>query len=152
MSKCNKCGTLISNEDAKFCDNCGEFLQLIGKEIKFKQNISNKKLKEFKKVLIESVDTIYDTHTDSRWYNETIISYLLDLTNISTVFKREEINHIYINNILSLLKGCDEESMVYEFLIKVNEFYEFNKEYEKELLNVIIYTNVDTKLKRNDKF
>lgn len=153
MSKCSKCGTSINNEDAKFCDNCGEFLLLTGKEIKFKHNISNKRLNEFKKVLIESVDTIYDSHVDSMWYNETIISYLIELTTISSVFKREEINFIYINDILSLLKRrCDKELIVYEFLVKVNEFYEDKKSHEKKLFNVIVYTNVDTGLKKYDKF
>lgn len=152
MSNCNKCGSSLTNKDAKFCDNCGEFLKLTGKEIKFKQNVSNKRLKEFKKVLIESVDAIYNTRIDSTWYNETIISYLIELTTISSVFKREEINFIYINDILSRLKRCDKEQIVYEFLVKVNEFYEFNKEYEKDLLNVVIYTNIDTNLNKNDNF
>lgn len=152
MSKCNKCSTSITNEDAKFCDNCGEFLKLTDKEIRFKQDISNKRLKEFKKVLIDSVDSIYNTHIDSRWYNETLISYLIELTTIGSVFKREEINFISLNDILSRIKGCDEELIVYEFLIKVNEFYEFEKDYEKELLNVIVYTNIDKKLKSNANF
>ena len=152
MSQCNKCNNSITDVNAKFCDKCGEFLELSGKEIRFKGNISTKKLKEFKKILIEGVDTIYDSRTDSMWYNETIISYLIDLTTISSVFKREELNFIYINNILSLLKGCDNELIVYEFLVKVNEFYESQKAHEKELLNVIVYTNIDKKLKRNGKF
>lgn len=153
MSQCNKCNNSINNEDAKFCDKCGEFLQLTGCEIRFKGNSSNKRLKEFKKVLKESVGTIYDSRTDSTWYNETIMSYLIDLTTIKTVFECEEINFIPLNDILSRLKGCDDELIEYEFLVKVNEFYEFYKEaYEKELLNVVIYTNIDKKLIKDDKF
>ena len=153
MSQCNKCNNSINNEDAKFCDNCGEFLQLNGREIRFKEKISNKRLKEFKKVLKESVGTIHDSRTDPRWYNETIMSYLIELTTIKTVFEREEINFIPLNDILSRLKGGDEELIEYEFLVKVNEFYEFHKDTcRKELRNVVIYTNVDKKLEKDDKF
>ena len=53
MSQCNKCNNSITDVNAKFCDKCGEFLELSGKEIRFKGNISTKKLKEFKKILIE---------------------------------------------------------------------------------------------------
>ena len=31
MVKCNKCNAEISNTDAKFCDNCGEYLNLMSK-------------------------------------------------------------------------------------------------------------------------
>ena len=153
MLKCNKCNNSITDNDAKFCDKCGEFLALTDKKIKFKKNISNKKLDEFKRVLIESVDTIFDSRVDSTWYNDIIMSYLIDLTNISKIFKHDEMNFVYINSILSLLKRCDKDLIVYEFLLKVNEDYESHKEaYEKELLQVIIYTNIDKKLKENDNF
>lgn len=152
MLTCTKCNNTISNVDAKFCDNCGEFLKLSNSKIRFKENISNKKLKEFKKVLIESVDTVFDSYTDSTWNNETIISYLIDLTTIGKVFEREELNYIGINDILSRLKRSSKDLILYEFLVKVNEFFESETYHDKETVNVIIYTNVDKKLKDNEHF
>lgn len=152
MSSCNKCNNSISNSNAKFCDNCGEFLLLINKEIKFNRNISNKKLNEFNNILIESIESMSNPHIDSKWYYELIISYLMDLTNIEKVFKKNEMNFIDIGYILRILNRSRSNLIVYEFLLKVNKYLEFITSTDKNLRNVIIYTNINRKLKDAGEF
>ena len=152
MATCNKCNSRIANSNAKFCDNCGEFLELINKDIQFREKISNDKLKDLKNILLESIESMKKHNTDLRWYYELIMSYLIDVTNIEKIFRREEMNFIDIGCILASLENVDNRLILYEFLLKVNEQYEFQISSNKELMNVIIYTNTSNKLKEKEKF
>ena len=64
METCKNCNSQISNSNAKFCDNCGEFLELITKDIQFKEKISNDKLKDLKNILLESIESMKTNNTD----------------------------------------------------------------------------------------
>lgn len=153
MVKCNKCNAEISNTDAKFCDNCGEYLNLMSKEIKFTGKIHNKELKEFRKTLIAAVKSMQNHSIDSKWYYEIILHYLYKFTNIEKIFKSQEMNFLDIGHILSQLENCPNNLILNEFLLKVNEFYSLQKDsYNKELMNIILYTNVNPKLKDENKF
>lgn len=152
METCKNCNSQIFNSNAKFCDNCGEFLELITKDIQFKEKISNDKLNDLKNILLESIESMKTNNTDLRWYYELIMSYLIDITNIEKVFRREELNFIDIGHILSSLETFDNDLILYEFLLKVNEQYEFQISSNKEPMNIIIYTNISKKLKEKEKF
>lgn len=153
MLKCNKCNTEISNTDAKFCDNCGEYLDLISKEIKFTAKIHNKELKKFKKTLIDAVKSMQNEAIDSKWYYEIIMHYLYKFTNIEKIFKNQEMNFLDMGHILLQLENTSNNLILNEFLLKVNEFYILQKDsINKELMNIIIYTNVNPKLKNENEF
>lgn len=153
MSKCDNCNNEITNNTAKFCENCGEFLELIDKEINLETKLSKNKTKEFEKILIESVHLKQNHTTDPQWYYELIMSNLIEFTNIETVFRKNEMKFIDIEYILQSLEQCSEDLILNEFLTKVNEFYELMKTtINLEYKNVIIYTNLDKKLKDKELF
>ena len=104
MLKCNKCNSEISNTDAKFCDNCGEYLDSISKEIKFTGKIHNKELKKFEKTLIDAVKSMKNNSIDSKWYYEIILHYLYKFTNIEKIFKNQEMNFLDIGRILIAIR------------------------------------------------
>lgn len=153
MLKCNKCNSEISNTDAKFCDNCGEYLDLISKEIKFTGKIHNKELKKFEKTLIDAVKSMKNNSIDSKWYYEIIMHYLYKFTNIEKIFKNQEMNFLDIGRILLQLENTSNNLILKEFLLKVNESYILQKDkFNKELMNIILYTNVNPKLKNENEF
>ena len=152
MVICKKCNSQISNSNAKFCNNCGEFLELINKDIQFKEKISNDKFNDLKNILLESIESMKTHNSDLRWYYELIMSYLIDITNIEKVFRREELNFIDIGHTLSSLETVNTDLILYEFLLKINEQYEFQISSNKQLMNIIIYTNISNKLKERDNF
>ena len=62
-------------------------------------------------------------------------------------------NFLDMGHILSQLENCPNNLILNEFLLKVNEFYSLQKDsYKKELMNIILYTNVNPKLKDENKF
>lgn len=152
MSNCPYCNAYIADK-AKFCENCGEFIELFGKEIKYDDNKSLNDFNNLKKIIIETLNIPHDDRVNLKFNYENIIFYLLELTNIKNIFNNQGIDYLEIEDILKSLNDCSEDIILNKFLLEVNKYYISQKSSsKKEYLNVIVYTNINNKLIHNQNF
>lgn len=151
MSNCPNCNSDIDNK-VKFCENCGEFIELFGKEIKYDDKKSLNDFNNLKKIIIETLNIPHDDRVNLKFNYENILFYLIELTNIKNIFNNQGINSLDIEYILKSLKDCSEDVILYEFLLEVNNYYISQKKSKKEYLNAIVYTNISDELLHNQNF
>lgn len=152
MSNCPNCNADITDK-AKFCENCGEFIELFDKEIKYDDKKSLNDFDNLKKIIIETLNIQHDDRINLKFNYENIIFYLLELTNIRNIFNNHGIDYLEIKDILKSLNDCSEDIILYEFLLEVNKYYISQKRsIEKEYLNAVVYTNISNELLHNQNF
>lgn len=152
MSNCPNCNADIDDK-AKFCENCGEFIELFGKEIKYDDKKSLNDFNNLKKIIIETLKIPHDDRVNLKFNYENIIFYLLELTNIKNIFNNQGIDYLEIKDILKSLNDCSEEVILYEFLLEVNNYYiSQKKSIQKKYFNAIVYTNISDELLHNQNF
>lgn len=152
MGNCPNCNADITDK-ANFCENCGEFIELIGKEIKYDDKKSLDDFDNLKKIIIKTLNIQHDDYINLKFNYENIIFYLLELTNIRNIFNNQGIDYLQIEDILKSLKDCSEDTILNEFLLEVNKYYISQKKtIKKEYLNAIVYTNISNELLHNQNF
>ena len=152
MTNCPNCNADIA-EKAKFCENCGEFIELFDNEIKYDEKKSLNDFNSLKKTLIETLNISHDDRVNLKFNYENIIFYLLELTNIKNIFNNQGIDYLEIKDILKSLNDCSEEVILYEFLLEVNNYYiSQKKSIQKKYFNAIVYTNISDELLHNQNF
>ena len=152
MSNCPNCNADIDDK-VKFCENCGEFIELFGKEIKYNDKKSLNDFNNLKKIIIETLKIPHDDRVNLKFNYENIIFYLLELTNIKNIFNNQGIDYLEIKDILKSLNDCSEEAILYEFLLEVNNYYiSQKKSIQKKYFNAIVYTNISDELLHNQNF
>lgn len=149
MQKCSNCGSNIRNKGI-YCDQCGIHLKLLNEEIKFKSSKVDS-INNLKKIILNALKHL-DNHFE--YYTESISTYLLECTNINVILKNTgiSIRTIDFHHILLNIHAEDNELILDNFLYELNLEYKSKKKIERRELNVIAYTNIDSKLKENKIF
>lgn len=152
MQKCSNCGSNIRNKGI-YCDQCGIHLKLLNEEIKFKSSKVDS-INNLKKIILNALKHLDNHYIDFEYYTESISAYLLECTNINVILKNTgiSIRTIDFHHILLNIHAEDNELILDNFLYELNLEYKSKKKIERRELNVIAYTNIDSKLKENKIF
>lgn len=116
---------------------------------------TSKNLDSLKQTIIKSFGAINSTRNDPKYYYETIWDLLNQKSNIKEMFTKATLSkQIFLFKISTILRKIQinkESDILDNFLIELNKIYsEYNAE-DKEQINIIIYTNIPTKLKEEEK-
>lgn len=152
MQKCSNCGSNIRNKGI-YCDQCGIHLKLLNEEIKFKSSKVDS-INNLKKIILNALKHLDNHYINFEYYTESISAYLLECTNINVILKNTgiSIRTIDFHHILLNIHAEDNELILDNFLYELNLEYKSKKKIERRELNVIAYTNIDSKLKENKIF
>lgn len=152
MQKCSNCGSNIRNKGI-YCDQCGIHLKLLNEEIKFKSSKVDS-INNLKKIILNALKHLDNHYIDFEYYTESISAYLLECTNINVILKNTgiSIRTIDFHHILLNIHAEDNELILDNFLYELNLEYKSKKKIERRELNIIAYTNIDSKLKENKIF
>lgn len=116
---------------------------------------NTKNLNSLKQTIIKSFEAINNTRNNPKYYYETIWDIMTRKSNIKEKFTNANLSkQIFSDNISNILKKIDidsESDISDNFLIELNKIYFEYNFMDKEQVNIIIYTNIPSKLKNNNK-
>lgn len=110
---------------------------------------------ELKDTIIKSLEAIDNHKSDPKYYYETLWDLMNQNSNIKEKFicatLSKDIFQINLSSILRKIKNNNEMDIADDFLVEVNNLYNIYKKYDKEEVNIILYTNIPIKFKNNTK-
>ena len=96
MSNCPNCNADITDK-AKFCENCGEFIELFDKEIKYDDKKSLNDFDNLKKIIIETLNIQYDDRINLK-FNYENNDYLIYSIDENEVNKQIFVSKLILNS------------------------------------------------------
>lgn len=116
---------------------------------------TSNELDVLKQTLVECFEIMGNDRIDNNYYYESLWDFMVHNSNIRELFNEYELSkYVFTWNcfkILNKIKDSSDENLLDDFENEINVVFEEYKNYQKERINVVIYTNIPYKFKSNSK-
>lgn len=116
---------------------------------------TSNELDVLKQTLVECFEIMGNDRIDNNYYYESLWDFMVHNSNIRELFNEYELSkYVFTWNcfkILNKIKDSSDENLLDDFENEINVVFEEYKNYQKERINVVIYTNIQYKFKSNSK-
>lgn len=107
-----------------------------------------------KQTLIECFEIMDNDKIDNNYYYESLWDFMVHNSNIRELFNEYKLSkYVFTENcfkILNNIKDSSDEDLLNDFENEINVVFLEYKNYQKERINVVIYTNIPYKFKSNN--